>query len=42
MQAIPMTSNPLIELALFLVYRLCSYLVLNVGEDAAILAIVFC
>lgn len=38
----PMISNNLIEQALFLAYRWSSFMVLNVIDDAAILALVFC
>ena len=37
-----MISNNLIEQALFLAYRWSSFMVLNVIDDAAILALVFC
>ena len=38
----PMKLHDLIEPATALAYRLCAYALLNLGDDAAMLALLFC
>lgn len=37
-----LSAEPSMETVLCMVYRLASYLALNLGEDAALLAFIFC
>jgi len=37
-----MTSDAWLEAALYMAYRVAGYLALNLGEDAALVAFMFC